>query len=412
MAREDGTKTSYRGVRRLSKGRYRIRVTTKDKATGKQKELDRVVEAHSTEEAALIRQELKSELDGQASSSTRFTVSGPRGFREVAEQWLARKLSRRRSDGSPALVEGTRRRYENSVKVHLIGYFGDEPIDEISAEHVEELMSDLTSPPNAMRAATVNTQLRILRQILGTVKNTAASDVRTLPEDDGRTTESEPNLLTQEEVRRFLWVAKTEYPQHYPLILLMFSTGMRISTALALRVEDLDEVNGFIKVRRRLSGKDVIPGVKRSRAGADFPPLWPEVAEALHEHRSEFNPAQRASGLVFPTRKGTHRTRTILNNPYKDICERAGITARLTPSSGPRRTATLLYRKAADSAVARHIVGHTTTKMHDHYAPADVEEKMAAADSVRRGLQFETGYSSGDQAAKTGVTEDSDSLTI
>ncbi|MEO1173664.1 MAG: hypothetical protein AAFX94_16685 [Myxococcota bacterium] len=52
---------------------------------------------------------------------------------------------------------------------------------------------------------------------------------------NARISRKEPNLLTSDELDRFLRVAKERWPQHYPLILVLFTTTMRISIALALR---------------------------------------------------------------------------------------------------------------------------------------------------------------------------------
>jgi integrase len=252
-----------------------------------------------------------------------------------------------------------------------------------------------------------------LKTVLGTIGNDAAARVKALNERrDARITRAEPNLLTPEEMRRFLEVAKVRWPQHYALILLLFTTAMRIGTALALRWEDLDLDTMEIIVTRRLSGygprAEVVPGVKRDRFGEDAPPLLAEVLEELRTLRSGFNDAQLASGLLFPTRDGKHHYRTLLQKPFKDICEHAGITKRFTPH-GCRRTGAKLYGRAAGTRMAMSIAGHMTEAMHEHYTPVDAQEKLAAASQVfgylravegaaaedRTALEVETGTSTG-----------------
>ena len=410
--RQQGRKTRFRGVNTLGNGRYRVRVYFTDPLTGRQRERDRIINAKSVEEAFEKKQALARvlETNGGRSSSERKTVG------ETAVDWLEQSTSRMRSDGTPTLAPLTRERYRRSVRDFIVPFFERADACELHARDIEAWRDHLIA--SGYRASTVNGHLRILRLVLQEVGNSAARAVRAVPEDDARTTDDDPNLLSEDELTRFLEVAREDWPQHYAMIVLMFSTAMRMGTVRALRWEDLDVDNGIIRVRRRISGDEVLPGVKRSRKSADFPPLWPEVIDALEVHRQSFNEAQLASGLLFPTKTGGVRTRTALNKPFQAICKRVGIDKRLTPSTGPRRTAARLYRKVADSAVAKAVAGHLTDKMHRHYGQVDIEEKQQAASRLRARLGLlggndgsqqstnrviETGDSTGDQIHKPGT---------
>lgn len=386
--KKTGTSTRYRGVFCLGNGKYRVRAYYTDPKTGRARERERVVNAKSVQAALDKKRALERALqEGERDSNKRKRLG------DVANDWLTHVKARVRSDGSAYLTPLTQRRYERSVRDHIVPFLGAYVARELSSEDVESWRDHLVA--SGYRATTVNGHLRVLRLVLDRVKNPAAREVTALPEDDTFTTEDDPNLLDEEELRRFLDVARTEWPQHYALILVLFSTAMRIGTALALRWEDLDEERGIIRVRRRISGTEVLPGVKRSRRSADFPPLWPEVVTALEAHRASLSDEQLASGLVFPSEAGGLRSRSVLNKPFKAILAVACIDKRLTPSSGPRRTAARLYRKVADSAVAKAVAGHLTDEMHRHYAPVDVEEKHQAASRLRSRLRLGTGTATG-----------------
>jgi len=202
-------------------------------------------------------------------------------------------------------------------------------------------------------------------------------------------------------------VAKRKWPQHYALILVLFTTTMRISTALALRWEDLDVETGEIVVKRRLSGSgkkaEIVPGVKRSRFGADYPPLLPEVHQALLKLAVSFNEKETASRLLFPSETGGLRARSGLVRPFRDICAEADIKKRFTPH-GTRRTGAKLYGRTAGTRIAMEIAGHVTEKMHAHYAPIDAVEKQAAARAVFGGLKaIEGGREKGTQTVNRGL---------
>src|SRR5687768_12703413 len=154
-----------------------------------------------------------------------------------------------------------------------------------------------------MAATTVNGHLRTLKTLLGDHGIDAAKRVQPLEEDDTRITDDEPNLLTPEELKRFLKAARELYPEerrvgrkivtraetHYPMILMLLTTGARISTVRAVRWEDLDPEAGVVHFRRRWSKREVLPGVKRSRTSKDMAGLLPELYALLEARRAKFN---------------------------------------------------------------------------------------------------------------------------
>ena len=187
----------------------------------------------------------------------------------------------------------------------------------------------------------------------------------------------EPNSLTPEQTRRFLEKAKVLYPQHYAMILTMVTTSIRISAARALRWEDISWTRQMITVCRRLSGEEELRGVKE---GADIKivPMTSALISTLQEHRKRLNPQQLKSGLVFPSEPGGHRSRSVLNTPFKKILKAAGIKQRFTPH-GSRRTANNLVRQVASKLITKSITGHCTDRMHELYSTVMDKEKREAA---------------------------------
>lgn len=294
----------------------------------------------------------------------------------------------------------TRDRYTSSVINFLKPYYGRMRTDRVSVEHIRRWREDLLGTGYAR--STINGHHRVLKSILRAVGNDSATKVKSLNEKpDARISRKDPNLLTSDELDRFLAVAWKRWPQHYALILVLFTTTVRIATALALRWDDLDLETMEIVVQRRLSGSgkrvEVIPGVKRDRHGEDTPPLLPEVLEALQVHRATFNDAQRSSGLLFPSpRTGGHQARTVLARPFEDICKHAGITKRFTPH-GCRRTGAKLYGRTSGTRMAMRIAGHMTEAMHEHYAPVGAAEKLEAGRRAFGGLRLLQGAGGGSE---------------
>jgi integrase len=368
-----------------------------DPKTGRRREIDRKVQAKSMAEAVRIRIELQDGLDERPEPKPRLKLG------EFADAWLA-EITARRLEEDPTqlhLCNATKRRYTDSVAQFIKPFLGDYFVDAIKVDDVKEWRAHLLE--HGYGRCTVNSHVRVLKSILRAGGNEPATRVVALNEkSDARITRREPNLLSADELDRFLQVAQRDWPQHYALMLVLFTTTVRVSTALALRREDIDTETMEFIVRRRLSMGVETPGVKRDRFGEDSPPLLPEVHEALKAHWATFNAEQEASGLMFPSFYGKHRARSVLVKPFADILAKAGITKRFTPH-GCRRTGAKLYGKTAGTRIAMEIAGHTTERMHQHYTPALAEEKQAAARSVFSKLRLLPARKDPDPAPKEEV---------
>lgn len=406
MKRREGRKTSFRGIKDLGNGLYRVRIVKKDPKTHKRIECDRKVKAKSVKEALAIKTRLENELVKGGRESKRLKRLG-----DAADVWLDEIVNRRHAEDPMQmhLCPSTRARFEASVRDFVKPFLGNFFSDRITREDVEDWRLVLLE--QGYKRSTVNGHHRTLKAVLRTVGNSAAAKVKELNEKPDRMiTRKQPNLLTASELDDFLAVARERWPQHYALMLVLFTTTMRISTALALRWEDLDLATMEFVVTRRLSGYGkkavVVPGVKRDRFGEDSPPLLPEVHSALLTLKATYNEAQEASGLIFPAADGRHHYRTLLAKPFKDICKHACITNRFTPQ-GCRRTGAKLYGRTAGTRMAMDIAGHRTERMHQHYTPVDAEEKQAAARKAFGNLKLVGGTTvpdggSGDQLGKSG----------
>jgi integrase len=294
---------------------------------------------------------------------------------EQAADWLRRKNDAKRPDGTARLAPTTRDHYKHAVEKWIVPLLGDYYLDRLTTRDIEDWRDYVGEKRSA---STVNGLLNVLLMILRDAECNVGSRVAKLEADDTRITDDEPNALAEDEIERFLAAAKQHAPQHFALILMLMTTAARVGTVLALRWEDLDPEKGEVHFRRRLSKNEILPGVKRSRKSKDVAPLLPEVYEALKQHNEQLTDEQLQSGLVFPSTKAKTHWRTILKKVFVKLCKEAGIKKRFTPH-GCRRTAAAVYRRIAGSVVSKAIAGHTTERMHAHYATASTEEKLSAA---------------------------------
>lgn len=409
---KSGRRTKYRGVKDLGGGEFLIRAYFRDPQTGREKQKERLVQARGVEQAfeqkRALEDELLSEFDPgswdrghqrpEPPSATRIsrapTVS-PRADRkgnvagvsiersssggltvaDAARTWLKRRLEEQRKDGRPRLMPNTRDRYENAVKRVIVPMLGDWELERLTREDVTRWRDHLAKQ---YASATVNGYLGVLRALLGDHDNDAAAKTRSLEEDDTRITEDEPNLIDNEkDLARFLGVMQSDFPQHFALVGVLVTTGMRIGTARALSRKDFDPDRGVITARRRISAGEIVEGVKRRRTARDTVPLVDWVWAAVQTEWGQHNRKQVESGLAFPAANGGLRSGSCLNDAMAEVRKSLDLP-RLTPH-GLRRTAAVMYRRVASSAVSMSVLGHLTEQMHRHYAVVSTSEKQTAA---------------------------------
>jgi integrase len=139
---------------------------------------------------------------------------------------------------------------------------------------------------------------------------------------------------------------------------------------------------------RRSHRRGIVTGTKTSKVRRIA--LHPTIREALERHRQSDRDRgvhRIGDALVFPSRvTGGHHSSSFLANPFKRICERAGILIRFTPQ-GMRRTYNNLMRQLGTGEVVLHAtIGHSSTAMTEHYAHVPIEERAAAVDRLARAI--------------------------
>lgn len=166
--------------------------------------------------------------------------------------------------------------------------------------------------------------------------------------------ESMTSGLTRDEVHALFAAARAHSPRSDALVRLLVLNGLRISEALAARVEDLDHDRGHrvLRIRRK--------GGRRAKT-----PLTPDAQHVLDQLIGE-----RTTGPIFATSSGKPLDRTAAWRLLRRLATDAGIAAadRISPHSARHTYATT----ALDAGVALRDVqdsmGHRdprTTRLYD-----------------------------------------------
>lgn len=157
------------------------------------------------------------------------------------------------------------------------------------------------------------------------------------------------------------------------LLELLYSTGARISEAVGLDVDDVDDNERTVL----LDGKG---GKQR------LVPIGRPALEALGAYLVRARPALAANGrgtsAIFLNARGSRLSRQSAWQVLKDTAERAGITAAVSPHTLRHSFATHLLEGGADVRVVQELLGHasvTTTQVYTLVTVTTLREVYATA---------------------------------
>ena len=236
---------------------------------------------------------------------------------EVLARFLASPLARTRADGRPRKTSSM-----NALRSRLRGFFGYLREAGVLAEDPSRLIRPALCGPAPPRALSEASQERLLA---------------TLAASEGPTAERD-----------------------HALFHLLLGTGIRLGSALALRVEDLDLEAGEIRLRQ----------VKGGRHERVFLP------PPVREHLGRFL-AGRAEGLVFGRADGGGITTRQARRRLRQWLERSGAEPS-SPHALRHAFAMRLYRRTRDLLLVRRALGHASVASSLRYARVEDEELRAA----------------------------------
>ena len=280
----------------------------------------------------------------------------------------------------------TQQKYENWIYHHLIPQLGDIPLDALSTNDLQVFFNDLRehgrlqgvekfgpglSPQSVRSCYTLcktSLEQAAVRQLIP--RNPALGCK--LASQKAR----EMQVLTQEEMQRFLIQAKEE--GFYELFLLDLNTGMRRGELLGLQWNDLDFTTGKLKIVRQVypvHGKVTIgePKTKSSSRELILPPVMVEI---LAERKKEIQ-----SPWIFPSPRKPEQPLdpTYVGKKLHQILKLAG--CKDVRFHDLRHTfATAALERGLDIKTLSTLIGHSSTSTTlDIYGHSnDVMRKEAA----------------------------------
>jgi hypothetical protein len=274
-------------------------------------------------------------------------------------------------------------KWDVALRCHLIPAFGDYFVDAIDSELLSSWYAGIAKKVlfGKLSAATANGHLSILKQIVGT-----SSQLPTFCTPPGMETytDENPNALREEDIPRFLAEMLHQFPQHFAMTLLGFTTGLRPSSMRPLRrcgpEADLKLPEGVLLIRRSQTRGEAVARTKTGRRGRI--PLPKDVLGVLEWHVGNLTSRQRESELLFPSDTGGYRSGSCLDKPFTAVAEALKLPYRVTPRAMRRTFQDESRAEEIDALVTRSISGHATETMQHHYSTVRDEEKRHALERL------------------------------
>jgi site-specific recombinase XerD len=231
-----------------------------------------------------------------------------------------------------------------------------------------------------MKPVSVHQHYRTLRTFLGWCVEAGLLDRNPLRGVTMRLPKSLPRVPEDETVRRLLAACDDTFEgrRNRALVALLADSGLRISEALRLRIEDVNFSTRTLQVRGGKGGKD----------GVGF--FGAETAQVIRAWLQIRSTAQ-VEDFLFVDRTERALSRDYGTHLLHNLSRRAGLPHKVGPHALRHYAATSILKQTGDLELVRQVLRHETLTMalrYAHLAKPEVSRKFRRAsplDNLRAG---------------------------
>ena len=283
--------------------------------------------------------------------------------------------------------------YENSIYRHIIPALGHIPLSKLTANDLRQFYMQMKKNGRLIRTQIYGEGLsdRMVRACHTrclTALDGAVADglIRFNPAADCKLPGQalkDMNLLTREEMQRFLIQAKEE--GYYELFLLELATGLRRGEVLALQWDDLDFDTGELCIQRQVyrANGELVVSAPKTKAALRTIVLPPALAGVLADYRQQID-----SRWMFPSpvKEDSPLDPATVRKRLQTILEHAGCK-RVRFHDLRHLFVTTALENGIDVKTLSTIIGHVSTKTTlNVYTHVTDTMRQAAAAKIDRGI--------------------------
>lgn len=172
-----------------------------------------------------------------------------------------------------------------------------------------------------------------------------------------------PDVLSFEEIEQLIGaidLSKPEGGRNKAILEVMYSSGLRVTEAINLKISSLYLDVGFIRVIGKGDKERLVP------IGSDAIKYIKLYKETIRVHQV---PAKDCEDILFLNNRGKALSRVMIFYIIKDLIQKTGIQKTISPHSFRHSFATHLVEGGADLRAVQEMLGHesiTTTEIYTH----------------------------------------------
>ena len=225
-------------------------------------------------------------------------------------------------------------------------------------KYMAYLMTDLKYRPSS-----VNLALSSLKFFYKEIMQNPAFNAVKAPKSEKKL----PTVLTKDEIKRLINAA--ENPKHKLLIEFMYSSGLRVSECVSLKIDDLDISEKMGKIRHGKGNKE----------------RYIILSENLLSHLDEYNKTKKdQSSYIFSVNNRPIKIRQA-QKVVKESAKKAGIKKRVFCHALRSSFATHLLEAGTDIRVIQELLGHanlSTTQIYTKVSTQQLKKVKSPLDSL------------------------------
>lgn len=172
-----------------------------------------------------------------------------------------------------------------------------------------------------------------------------------------------PDVLSFDEIEQLIAaidLSKPEGGRNKAILEVMYSSGLRVTEAINLKISSLYLDVGFIRVIGKGDKERLVP------IGSDAIKYIKLYKETIRVHQT---PAKDFEDILFLNNRGKALSRVMIFYIIKDLIQKTGINKTISPHSFRHSFATHLVEGGADLRAVQEMLGHesiTTTEIYTH----------------------------------------------